>query len=112
MFGQSTAMEETHMTRSNRTKIMALVLFVTTPWLAWRQGLPAGAVMLTPSELQWKLLPAPMGAQISELVGGRMQPGFYVERVQFPANFTHYPHSHPEERTYTVISGTRSTRRN
>ena len=76
------------MTLSTCAKIIGLVLFVTTPLLAWGQELPAGAVMLTPSELKWKPLPAPVGAQISELVSGRTQPGFYVERVQFPANFT------------------------
>ena len=93
------------MTLSNRAKIIGLVLFLTTPLLAWGD-LPAGAVVFTPSEFQWKPLPAPVGAQISELVSGRTQPGFYVERAQFPANFTHYPHSHPDNRTYTVISGT------
>jgi len=98
--------EETPMTFLNRAKIIGLVLFVTTPLLAWGQELPAGAVMLTPSELKWKPGAAPVGAQLSELVGGRTQPGFYVERVQFPANFIHYPHSHPDNRTYTVISGT------
>ena len=91
------------MTFSNLAKSIGLALFAMTPLLSWEQDLPAGAVMLTPSELQWKPLPAPVGLQISELVGGRTQRGFYIERVQFPANFTHYPHSHPENRTYTVI---------
>jgi quercetin dioxygenase-like cupin family protein len=106
VFGSSPPMEDTHMTRSNRAKITGLVLCVTMPLLAWGQDLPAGAVMLRPSELQWKPLPAPVGAQTSELVGGRTQPGFYVERVQFPANFIHYPYAHPDNRTYAVISGT------
>lgn len=101
-----TTREETHMTRASRATILGLVLCVTTPWLAWGQELPAGATMLTPSELPWKPAPAPAGAQIAVLVGGRTQPGFYVERVQFPANFIHYPHAHPDNRTYTVISGT------
>jgi len=108
------------MTRSTRAKIIGLVLFATTPLLAWGQDLPAGATMLTPSELKWKPIPAPVGAQILELVGGRTHPGFYVERAQFPASIIHYPHAHPDNRTYTVISGTlyvgfggiRSTRRN
>ena len=94
------------MTLSTRATIIGLVLFVTTPFLARGQELSAGAVMLTPSELQWKPGAAPVGAQFSELVGSRTQPGFYVERVQFPANFIHYPHAHPDNRTYTVISGT------
>src|SRR5262249_20076544 len=95
-----------HMTYPHVTKTIGLLLFVTTSVHAWGQSLPAGAVLLTPNELQWQPLPAPVGAMISELVGGRTQPGFYVEWVQFPANFTHYPHSHPEEKTYTAISGT------
>jgi hypothetical protein len=82
------------------------VLFVTAPFLVWEQDFRAGAGMLTPSEFLWKPFPAPVGAQILELVGGRTQPGFYVEWVQFPANFTHYPHSHSGDRTYSVISGT------
>lgn len=49
------------MTRSNRAQLLGLVLFLTTPFLAWGQDLPAGAVMLTPSELTWKPLPAPVG---------------------------------------------------
>jgi quercetin dioxygenase-like cupin family protein len=106
VFQLSPTMEETPMTLTNRVKIMGLGLFLTMPFLAWGQDLPAGAVMLTPSELKWKPLPAPEGAQTSELVSSRTQPGFYVERVQFPAHFTHYPHSHPDNRTYTVISGT------
>jgi quercetin dioxygenase-like cupin family protein len=93
------------MTASDLTTIIAPLVSVATPWLAWGQDLPAGAVMRTPSELQWQPLPAPVGAQISELVGGRTQPGFYLKRVQSPADFMHYPHSHPEEQTYTVISG-------
>jgi quercetin dioxygenase-like cupin family protein len=94
------------MTRSSRAKILGLVLFVTTPWLAWGQNLPAGAVVLTPSEIRWKSSPVPVGSQIAELVSNRRQSGFYVERVQFPAKFIHYPHAHPDDRTYTVISGT------
>ena len=94
------------MTLSTRAMIIGLMLFFTMPFLARGQELSAGAVMLTPSELQWKPGAAPVSAQFSELVGSRTQPGFYVERVQFPANFIHYPHSHPDNRSYTVISGT------
>ena len=69
------------MTRSSRAKILGLVLFVTTPWLAWGQNLPAGAVVLTPSEIPWKSSSVPVGSQIAELVSNRRQSGFYVERV-------------------------------
>jgi quercetin dioxygenase-like cupin family protein len=40
------------------------------------------------------------------LVGDSNKPGLYVERVKFPANSISQAHSHPDDRTYTVISGT------
>ncbi len=72
---------------------------------AQTQELPAGAVMLTPDELVWKPQEVPKGSGITALIGSRSKPGPYVDRVKFPPNFTHYPHSHPDDRTYTVISG-------
>lgn len=62
--------------------------------------------MLTPGELQWKPMRAPAGAEAANLIGGRMQPGIYIERVHYPAHFINHAHSHPDDRTYTVISGT------
>jgi len=71
------------MTRSTRAKIIGLVLFATTPLLAWGQDLPAGATMLTPSELKWKPIPAPVGAQILELVGGARIPASTWNALNF-----------------------------
>ena len=74
---------------------------------SYAEDLPAGAVRLTPNELVWKPMAVPQGAEIAILAGGgRSKPGPYVERVKFPPNFLHNPHSHPDDRTYTVISGT------
>jgi quercetin dioxygenase-like cupin family protein len=67
--------------------------------------LPAGAVRITPEELKWRPGRVP-GHEIAPLVGDSTQAGPYVERVNFPANSTSQAHSHPEDRTYTVISGT------
>ncbi len=75
------------------------------PKEAMAQELPAGAVVLTPGELVWKPQEVPRGSEIAALIGSRSKPGPYVDRVKFPPNFTHYPHSHPDDRTYTVISG-------
>jgi quercetin dioxygenase-like cupin family protein len=71
------------------------------------QDPPAGVVMLAADEI--RLQPSatpPAGAAFAALVGSRTRPGFWVERVRFSANFTHQPHSHPDDRTYTVLSGT------
>src|SRR3954463_4164564 len=85
--------------------IAGLMLAMVLP-VALAQELPAGAVMLTPGEMKWEPSPVPPGSEITTLAGSRAQPGGYVVRVRFPANFVHQPHTHPDARTYTVISGT------
>lgn len=66
---------------------------------------PAGTVTVTPDKLTWK--PGRLaGVENAGLVGDSTKPGPYVERVKFPANFKAPPHTHPEERSYTVMSGT------
>ncbi|MBI3156520.1 MAG: cupin domain-containing protein [Burkholderiales bacterium] len=61
---------------------------------------------LTPGDLQWKPSTRVKGLEQADLIGSSTQSGPYVQRVRFPANFVNPPHSHPEERTYTIISGT------
>lgn len=67
--------------------------------------LPDGAIRITAGELKWGPGRVP-GHEIAPLIGDSTRPGPYVERVKFPANSTSQPHSHPDDRTYTVISGT------
>ena len=67
--------------------------------------LPKGAVRITGEELKWRPGRVP-GHEIAPLIGDSRKPGPYVERVKFPANHTVQAHSHPDDRTYTVISGT------
>lgn len=60
---------------------------------------------ITPSEMQWK--PGRVqGTENADIIGDATKPGPYVQRVKFPPNFTVQPHTHPDERQYTVISGT------
>lgn len=66
---------------------------------------PAGAVALTPSQLTWKPGRVP-GVENAALLGSSKADGPYIERVRFPANFVIQPHSHPDQRSYTILSGT------
>jgi len=66
---------------------------------------PDGAIRITPDELRWGPGRVP-GHLIAPLVGASNRPGAYIERVRFPANTVSQAHSHPEDRNYTVISGT------
>jgi len=58
-------------------------------------------------DVVWRPFPAfPTGARLAVLVGDPAQPGPYVIRVRVPDGVKLMPHKHPEDRIYTVISGT------
>jgi quercetin dioxygenase-like cupin family protein len=64
-------------------------------------------VVVTPDQVKW----APVaslrpGALSAVVLGAPDKPGPYAYRVKFPKNFQVQAHSHPENRTYTVLSGT------
>ena len=68
--------------------------------------IPKEAVKLTPAELQWKpgrVTPSP---EVAFVLGDDSKPGLYVFRVRFPPNFKLEAHGHPDDRRYTILSGT------
>jgi quercetin dioxygenase-like cupin family protein len=71
------------------------------------QGLPNktfGAIYQ--ENIKWLPFPAfPPQARIAVLVGNPKQDEPYVIRVKVPAGVILMPHTHPEDRIYTVISG-------
>ena len=57
-------------------------------------------------DVEWKPFPAfPPAARLAILVGNPQGAGPYVIRVHLPAGTKMMPHTHPEDRIYTVISG-------
>lgn len=85
--------------------VAMLVLGLSATVAGATDNLPDGAVRITTEELKWKPGRVP-GHEIAPMIGDSTKAGPYVERVKFPANSTSQAHSHPEDRTYTVISGT------
>jgi len=70
-----------------------------------------GAVALTPAEMQWAAqggLAAP-GMEQLNLVGDPAKPGPYTLRLKFPKGFRIGPHTHPDSREVTIVSGTFAT---
>ncbi len=56
--------------------------------------------------IDWKPFAAfPPPAKLAVVVGEPTEPGPYVTRVKVPADVKLMPHTHPEDRVYTVISG-------
>jgi len=61
---------------------------------------------ILPEDVQWEPFAAfPSAARLAVLVGHPSAPGPYVIRVKVPLDTKLMPHSHPEDRVYTVISG-------
>ena len=57
-------------------------------------------------DIEWKAFPAfPPSARLAVLIGEPSKPGPYVVRVKLPGGAKLMPHTHPEDRIYTVISG-------
>jgi quercetin dioxygenase-like cupin family protein len=83
---------------------ISAALALASPVLAQSEP-PPGALRITPDELRWGPGRVP-GHEIAALIGASNKPGAYAERVRFPAQTVSQPHSHPEDRSYTVISGT------
>ncbi len=80
--------------------------FGLAPAAVLADEVPAGAVLVKPGEIKWKPSTRVAGLENADLVGDSSKAGDYVMRVRFPANFVNKPHTHPENRTYTIISGT------
>jgi uncharacterized protein DUF4437 len=70
-----------------------------------------GVVALTPVEMRWTTqggLAAP-GMEQLNLVGDPTKPGPYTLRLKFPKGFKIAPHTHPDSREVTIVSGTFAT---
>jgi hypothetical protein len=68
---------------------------------------PLEYIRITPADLKWNPHPTmPRGAQIAVLQGNPGKPGLFTLRIKLPANYAVPVHSHPDERTRTIISGT------
>ena len=66
---------------------------------------PPGAIEL--EKLTWADNPnIPPGGRVAWLVGGPAQAALYTFRVRFPGSYRVMPHTHPDDRVYTVVSGT------
>lgn len=67
---------------------------------------PASGVMLTPDQMEWEDNSRVPGLGITRILGNAKKPGSFVHRVKFPKGRVVQPHSHPDDRTYTVLSST------
>lgn len=92
----------------DRVKLMTAVVSVLG--LVGSSAIAAGSsnagIMITPDQLTWKPSPRVVGLENANMIGDSSKGGAYVYRVKFPAKYRMEAHSHPEDRNYTIISGT------
>jgi len=75
---------------------------------AVRPHQPGQAVFkaILPEKIEWKPFAVfPPSARLAIVVGEPLREGPYTIRVKVPGGVKLMPHSHPEDRVYTVISG-------
>ena len=66
-----------------------------------------GPVALTPEEIQFSTAGLALpGMGQANLVGDPAKPGPYTIRLRFPDGYKLAPHSHPDAREVTILSGT------
>jgi quercetin dioxygenase-like cupin family protein len=91
----------------------ALVLLIVgnTLGAVMAQAESASVVALTPSEMKWTkqgALAAP-GLEQLNLVGDPTRAGPYTLRLRFPKGYKIPPHTHPDSREVTILSGVFAT---
>ena len=66
---------------------------------------PVDFVTVQPASIKWKSYPNEPGVQSAVLFGNPLEVGPLIMRYRLPANFQVQPHTHPNTRTYTILSG-------
>jgi quercetin dioxygenase-like cupin family protein len=83
----------------------ALILFaLLAASNAYAQAEPAQATEVLPGDVKWTNTPTP-GVQLGVVYGNLLQPGLYVVRMKMAADSKVLPHTHPDTRYVTVLSG-------
>jgi len=72
---------------------------------AMAQEIPSGAIIFTAAKANWKPGTVP-GTENASIYGDQTKPARYLFQAKFPPKFVVRPHSHPDERFYTVLAGT------
>ncbi len=97
----------------NRLLLAAVASAIVVTSVTMAQNAASGIVALTPDEMKWGSqggLTVP-GLEQLNLVGDPSKLGPYTVRLRFPKGFRIAPHTHPDAREVTIISGVFATHR-
>jgi len=100
----------THVSRLLRLSACSAALALATCVAAYAQAVPEGVIMFNPETAQWAAggTPGAGATQVANIYGDPSKPGPYLYITKSPPGQRpqSQPHTHPDTRTYTVISGT------
>ena len=88
------------------TKLLVATAALGLALSAVAADVPKDAVLLTPGDFKWKPSAQVAGLERAAMIGDDTKPGPYLFRTKFPPNFKLQAHGHPDERRYTIVSGT------
>jgi quercetin dioxygenase-like cupin family protein len=90
------------MRERNKVSLVVLVLLGLSP-----AATPAAEVaqIVQPEKMKWVDNPQVPGSKIALVLGDPKKPGPYVLRLRIPPYTKTPPHSHPDSRQVTVLSG-------
>jgi quercetin dioxygenase-like cupin family protein len=90
---------------------LTLVLILVGATFARAQTETSGPVVITPAEMKWTTQGAyaQPGMEQLNLIGDPAKPGPYTLRLKFPRGYRVAPHSHPDAREVTILSGVFAT---
>jgi quercetin dioxygenase-like cupin family protein len=90
------------------SRAVLIPVFMTLAAVAGREPACAQSVQsVQPDQIKWAQHPAlPKGAMRAVVYGDPTKPGLYATRLRSPEGLRVMPHTHPEDRIYTVLSGT------
>ena len=86
------------------SSLVAVLLFWSSLCIAAEDSNEV-AVTLTPEQMNWQPNPRVPGLGVARIISSGKKPGYYVYRVKFPPGRVIQAHTHPDFRTYTVLSG-------
>ena len=88
---------------------LAMIVLSTVSLTAsqtWAANPTEAGMTLTPDQLNWEPNPRVPGLSVARIISKGTEAGPYVYRVKFPKGRVVQAHSHPDDRTYTVLEGT------
>ena len=97
--------------KANYRSALLLLVAGNALCVAMAQTGGASVVALTPPEMKWAkqgAFAAPGMEQVN-LIGDPAKPGPYTLRLKFPKGLRIAPHSHPDSREVTILSGVFAT---